>query len=278
MSTPKKAGVIGWPIEQSRSPLIHGHWLQTHNIGGSYEKYAVAPEELPHFIAQLTEKNLSGINVTIPHKELVLQLADKVTETAKAIGAANTLWFENNQLVADNTDSYGFITHLKNNAPHWSPNHPAMILGAGGAARAIIHALKTAGVPKIYLTNRTKTRAENLAEEFGLPVKVIPWQDKEQHLNDTHLLVNSTSLGMTGKPPLEINLTTMPTAAIVYDIVYVPLETELLSTAKSLGLTPIDGLGMLLHQAVPGFEQWFGTRPIVTDDLRQLIVNDLEHA
>ncbi len=278
MSIQKKAGVIGWPIEQSRSPLIHGHWLQQHNIDGSYEKYAVAPEDLKSFIAQLATKNINGINVTIPHKEHVIKLADKITDTTKAIGAANTLWFENNQLIADNTDSYGFITHLKKSAPHWHANTPAMILGAGGAARAIIHALQKEGVPEIYLTNRTITRAENLAEEFGPPVKVIAWQEKEQHLAQTHLLVNSTSLGMTGKPPLEINIETMPASATVYDIVYAPLETKLLSTAKSLGFTPIDGLGMLLHQAVPGFEQWFGTRPDVTDELRQMIVKDLEQA
>lgn len=269
------AGVIGWPIKHSRSPLIHGHWLDVHNIKGSYEKIAVAPETLESFIKNLKANNLSGLNITVPHKEQVFQFADVVTEDAKAIGAANTLWFENDQLIAGNTDGYGFITHLKESAPSWDQSKPAMVLGAGGASRALLFALLKEGVPEIKLTNRTIERAENLAKEFGEKIKVINWEEKEHHLDDCSLLVNSTSLGMTGSAPLEIDISSLPKTAICYDIVYAPLETQLLKDAKSLGLGTVDGLGMLLHQAVPGFEKWFGVRPKVTNELRQIILDDL---
>jgi shikimate dehydrogenase len=275
MTTKINAGVIGWPIKQSRSPLIHGHWLQSHKIDGSYEKIAVEPDDLQSFIKSLKQNNLSGLNVTVPHKEMVFKFADEVTDEAKAIGAANTLWFENDKLIAGNTDAYGFITHLKQSAPSWEKTKPAMVLGAGGAARAILYALLNEGVPEIKLTNRTKDRAENLAKEFGPKIKVIEWQEKEDHLDDCGLLVNSTSLGMTGSTPLEMNISSLPKTAICYDIVYAPLETQMLKDAKSLGLGTVDGLGMLLHQAVPGFEKWFGVRPVVTNELRQLILDDL---
>lgn len=275
MTTKINAGVIGWPIKQSRSPLIHGHWLQSHKIDGSYEKIAVDPSDLASFIKNLKQNNLSGLNVTVPHKEMVFKFADEVTNEAKAIGAANTLWFENDKLIAGNTDAYGFITHLKQSAPNWEINKPALVLGAGGAARAILYALINEGVPEIKLTNRTSERAENLAKEFSPKIKVIEWIEKENHLDDCSLLVNSTSLGMTGSTPLEININTLPNTAICYDIVYAPLETQMLKDAKSLGLGTVDGLGMLLHQAVPGFEKWFGVRPTVTDELRQIILNDL---
>lgn len=269
------AGVIGWPIKHSRSPLIHGHWLDVHNIKGSYEKIAVAPETLESFIKNLKANNLSGLNITVPHKEQVFQFADVVTEDAKAIGAANTLWYENDQLIAGNTDGYGFITHLKESAPSWDQSKPAMVLGAGGASRALLFALLKEGISEIKLTNRTIERAENLAKEFGEKIKVINWEEKEHHLDDCSLLVNSTSLGMTGSAPLEIDISSLPKTAICYDIVYAPLETQLLKDAKSLGLGTVDGLGMLLHQAVPGFEKWFGVRPKVTDELRQIILDDL---
>ncbi len=275
MTTKINAGVIGWPIKQSRSPLIHGHWLQSHKIDGSYEKIAVDPERLESFIKTLKQNNLSGLNVTVPHKEMVFKFADEVTNEAKAIGAANTLWFENDKLIAGNTDAYGFITHLKQSAPSWKKNKPAMVLGAGGAARAILYALLNEGVPEIKLTNRTKNRAENLAKEFGPKIKVIEWIEKENHLDDCGLLVNSTSLGMTGSTPLEMNISSLPKTAICYDIVYAPLETQMLKDAKSLSLGTVDGLGMLLHQAVPGFEKWFGVRPVVTNELRQIILDDL---
>jgi len=275
MITKINAGVIGWPIKQSRSPLIHGHWLKKHEIDGSYEKIAVDPDDLESFIKNLKTNNLSGLNVTVPHKEMVFKFADHVTDEAKAIGAANTLWFENDKLIAGNTDAYGFITHLKQSTPSWEANKPAFVLGAGGAARAILYALINEGVPEIKLTNRTMKRGTNLAEEFGPKIKVIEWEEKENHLENCGLLVNSTSLGMTGSAPLEININTLPKTAICYDIVYAPLETQMLKDAKSLGLGTVDGLGMLLHQAVPGFEKWFGVRPTVTEDLRQIILNDL---
>lgn len=270
-----KAGVIGWPIKQSRSPLIHSHWLKEHKINGSYEKIAVEPENLENFIKSLKQNNLSGINVTVPHKEKIFKFADVVTADAKAIGAANTLWFEENKLIAGNTDAYGFITHLKLSAPTWQSNKPAMVLGAGGAARAIIYALIKEGIPEINLSNRTTERAVNLAKEFGSKVKVIIWNEKENHLTDCALLVNTTSLGMEGSHPLEINISSLPNFSILYDIVYSPLETNLLKDAKNLNLGTVDGLGMLLHQAVPGFEKWFGIRPTVTDELRQIILKDL---
>ena len=275
MSPPKKAGVIGWPITQSRSPLIHGTWLEELDIDGSYEKYAVEPNELPSFIQNLQQNGFAGLNLTIPHKEQVLSLVDEITDEAKAIGAANTLWFQDDKLIAGNTDGYGFLTHLQTSAPNWQTSMPALILGAGGAARAIIYALLQAGVPEIILTNRTQERADQLAKEFGNKLSKIAWQDKEEALARCGLLVNSTSLGMTGKPALEINIASLPQKAVVYDIVYAPLETELLKAARLKGLATVDGLGMLLHQAVPGFEKWFGTRPQVTQELYQKVVADL---
>lgn len=271
-----KAGVIGWPIKHSRSPLIHGHWLNHHNINGSYEKIAVAPDDLPAFIQSLQKNGFAGVNVTVPHKEAVMDLADHITDEAATIGAANTLWFEDGKLIAGNTDSYGFITHLKTSAPGWEPAAPAMVLGAGGAARAIIHGLLSEGVPLLYLTNRTASRAAALAKEFGDRVHVIPWQEKHSSLADCATLVNSTSLGMTGNAPLEIDLSAMAAGGLCYDIVYAPLETPLLSAARQQGLTAVDGLGMLLHQAVPGFEKWFGPRPEVTAALTRLIIDDLQ--
>lgn len=280
MTTKIKAGVIGWPIKHSRSPIIHGFWLKQHQINGSYDKIPVEPDELSNFISSLKQNGLSGINVTVPHKIEALKLADLITPDAKAIGAANTLWFEDGQLIAGNTDAHGFITHLKTKAPTWKSDKPAMVMGAGGAARAILYALLKEGVPQIKLTNRTIERAENLASEFNKQfsdkISVIEWNDKQSNMDDCSLLVNSTSLGMDGNPPLEINIDTLPAKAVVYDIVYAPLETDLLKSAKTRGLTAIDGLGMLLHQAVPGFEKWFSIRPEVTDELYQLVVDDLE--
>ncbi len=280
MSAPIKAGVIGWPITQSRSPLIHGSWLKQHNINGSYEKIAVEPHDLEHFIKTLKRNGFAGINLTIPHKETVLAFADEVTKEAKAIGAANTLWFQGDKLIAGNTDAYGFITHLKTSCPTWQKQRPAMILGAGGAARAIIYALMQEGVPEIFLTNRTRERAEKLAIEFNgkssTSIKVIPWEEKPKALPNCSLLVNSTSLGMTGKPPLQLDCAALPSGAVCYDIVYAPLETQLLKSAKQNDLGTVDGLGMLLHQAVPGFEKWFGVRPAVSPDLHELVVKDLD--
>lgn len=271
-----KAAVIGWPIKHSRSPMIHGHWLKTLGINGSYEKIAVSPEELPAFISNLKTAGFAGINITIPHKEAVLKLANRATEEATAIGAANTLWFEGADLVAGNTDGYGFLTHLKTAAPDWRSEKPALILGAGGAARAILYALLGAGVPQIHLTNRTRPRAEALAADFGPRIIVRDWESRAHNLEEVYLTVNTSSLGMAGNPPLEFDLATLPKGAVCYDIVYTPLETEFLKAARARGLTGVDGLGMLLHQAVPGFEKWFGQRPAVTAELTSHIIADLE--
>ncbi len=275
MTTPRKAGVIGWPIAQSRSPLIHQTWLEEFSIEGSYEKYPVRPEALVNFIQCLQKNSFEGLNLTIPHKEAVLDLADQTTEDARAIGAANTLWFEAGKLIAGNTDAYGFITHLKTAAPTWQSSGPAMVLGAGGAARAIIHALNQEHLPEIFLTNRTKDRAEKLKTEFGSKIRVIPWDERHKWLSHCALLVNTTSLGMINKPALEMDISALPGDAVVYDIVYVPIETELLKAAKTKGHQTVDGLGMLLHQAVPGFERWFGVRPKVSDALYQKVLADI---
>lgn len=281
MTTIRKAGVIGWPIKHSRSPLIHSYWLKQLGIEGRYEKIAVEPENLPAFISTLSANDFQGINVTIPHKEAVLALADKQTDEAKTIGAANTLWFEQGQLIAGNTDGYGFLTHLKNSAEHWQQAKPAMVLGAGGAARAIIYALIGENVPEIILTNRTRSRAEELASHFQNHVRqgqltICDWEEKEEEIYKIGLLVNTTSLGMSGNQPLEIDLTRLPAYCICYDIVYTPLETNLLRKARARGLVGVDGLGMLIHQAAPGFEKWFGIQPIVTNALFQLLITDLE--
>jgi shikimate dehydrogenase len=277
MSRAGKACVIGWPIEHSRSPLIHGFWLERHGIEGAYEKVAVAPEDLKDFLASLEAKGFRGANVTVPHKEAALALADEADETARAIGAANTLWLKDGRLMASNTDAYGFVTHLDDIVPGWhDAGHPACVLGAGGATRAVLKGLIDRGVSDIRLTNRTRERAEALAREFGPAITVHDWDDRDRALKGCGLLVNTTSLGMTGAPPLELDLSALRDDAIVADIVYAPLETDLLARARERGLRAVDGLGMLLHQAVPGFEKWFGVRPEVTEDLRSRIVADLE--
>ena len=279
MSTGPKAFVIGWPINHSRSPLIHGHWLKTYGIAGSYEQIAVTPEDLPGFLSTLAERGLAGGNVTVPHKEQTLTLAAEATETARNIGAANTLWLDTGALHADNTDAYGFMTHLGVSAPDWARRDGTIVLlGAGGAARAIVHGFLQAGVERVCLINRSRERAEALAGHFGKRVTVRDWSERVAELGEAAVLVNATSLGMKGQPPLDIDITKLRAAATVADIVYVPLETPLLTAARRLGHTAVDGLGMLLHQAVPGFARWFGVRPDVTSKLRDLIVRDIEGA
>jgi shikimate dehydrogenase len=271
-----RAGVIGWPIEHSRSPLIHGHWLKTYGIDGSYTKLAVRPEDFTHFVKSFAQNGFAGSNVTIPHKEAAFAAADDVEPEAVAIGAANTLWLEHGRLRATNTDSYGFMTHLGEQAPNWNHiDRPVAILGAGGSARAIIYGFLAAGVGEIRLFNRTRERAEELAAHFGPKVKVEDWSRRDEAITDVGVLVNTTALGMTKNPPLDIELARLPPEAVVADIVYVPLETQLLRQARARGLRVVDGLGMLLHQAVPGFEKWFGRRPEVTKELRALIEADL---
>jgi shikimate dehydrogenase len=265
-----RACVIGWPIEHSRSPLIHNYWLRQYDIDGSYEKIAVPPEELETFLEDLRESGLAGANVTLPHKEAALRAADIADDAAKAVGAANTLWLDaEGRLCAGNSDAFGFIENLKTEAPEWQAGtRPVTVLGAGGAARAVVYALLADGAGEIRLTNRSRERADALAYDFGARVHSVDWDARHAALADCGLLVNATSLGMTGLPPLEIDLAELPVDAVVADIVYTPLQTELLAAGHLRGSRAVDGLGMLLHQAVPGFERWFGVRPAVTPELR----------
>lgn len=266
----KRACVIGWPVEHSRSPLIHRYWLKRYGIDGAYEKEAVRPEELARFLGLLGAHGYAGANVTLPHKEAALQLSSVADEAARTIGAVNTLWLDKaGRLCASNTDAHGFITNLNAEAPDWNKGRrPVTVLGAGGAARAILHGLLREGASSILLANRTRGRAEALAQAFGPAVRVVDWEDRHRALTGCGLVVNTTSLGMTGKDPLDIDLAGLPTDAVVADIVYSPLETKLLAAARERGNRVVDGLGMLLHQAVPGFARWFGVRPEVTPELK----------
>ena len=276
MSKAKHAGVIGWPIEHSRSPLIHGHWLERYGIEGTYTKQAVRPEDFAAFVRSFGQRGFAGANVTVPHKEAAFSLAEVIEPAASAVGAANTLWLENGRLHATNTDTYGFMTHLALTVPDWQArDRPVALLGAGGAARAIAHGFLQAGVGEVRLFNRTRIRADDLAKHFGPKVKVHDWFERENLISDASVLVNTTTLGMAKSSALDISLASLRSDAVVVDIVYVPLQTQLLKRAAARGLRTVDGLGMLLHQAVPGFEKWFGRRPEVTAELRDLIVRDL---
>ncbi len=270
----KLAGVIGWPVHHSKSPLIHGHWLRQLGIDGYYLKLAMPPRGLRAGVKKMVKLGFSGANVTLPHKEAALELADEVTERAQSIGAANTLLFRpDGSILADNTDGEGFLNNLRQYQPHWTAaNGPALVLGAGGASRAIVHALLQDGAPKVVVANRTQSRAEQLRDHFGAQIEVVDWMNLSTVLEQTATLVNTTSLGMTDQPPLSISLRTLPQEALVTDIVYAPLMTDLLSAAERRGNPVVDGLGMLLHQAVPGFEMWFGDRPIVDQNLRDLVL------
>jgi shikimate dehydrogenase len=272
-----RACVIGWPVEHSRSPQIHRYWLAQYGIDGAYEKEAVRPEDVARFLGSLQARGYAGANVTLPHKEAALHAAESADEAAIAIGAANTLWLDpDGTLHASNTDAYGFVTNLKQQAPDWNKERrPVMVLGAGGAARAILYGLLAEGATRILLANRTRDRAEALAQAFGPAVSVVDWEERNTALASCGLLVNATSLGMTGKEPLDLDLAALPKDAVVADIVYTPLETELLAAARARGNRVVDGLGMLLHQAVPSFERWFGIRPEVTPELRAHVAASL---
>lgn len=272
----RRCFIIGYPVAHSRSPLIHGHWLAEHGLAGSYERIEVSPAEVPAFIARLRAGEFVGGNVTVPNKEVVLPLIDEVSATARAMGAANTLWMEGGRLHGDNTDAYGFLAHLDACVPGWvEAARTALIIGAGGAARAVIHGLAECGLGRIVLVNRSPERALELAAAFPATVEARPWQDIATLVGESGLIVNTTSLGMRGQPPLEIDLSALRPGTIVDDIVYVPLETSLLAEARRRGGIPVDGLGMLLHQAVPGFERWFGVRPQVTTALRAKLEADI---
>jgi shikimate dehydrogenase len=279
MTAPKApaACLIGWPAAHSRSPLIHHHWLHTLGIAGGYVIEAVPPEDLATFIGYLAVRGFVGANVTIPHKERVLELAQPDAR-ARAIGAANTLWLEDGVLRATNTDVEGFINNLDVSAPGWDRTEEALVLGSGGSARAVVFGLIERGVARIHLVNRTAARAQTLADQFGERVQPAGWDNVTTLLPRAGLLVNTTSLGMHGQPPLDLDIAALPSSAVVADLVYVPLITPLLAAAQARGLRTADGLGMLLHQAVRGFELWFGTRPQVTAELRALVEADLTKA
>lgn len=273
------AGVIGWPVGHSRSPRLHGYWLEKMGIDGAYLPLAVAPDDLGEAVRILPKLGFRGVNLTIPHKEAVLPLLDAIDPLAARIGAVNTLIFkEDGTIEGRNTDAFGFLENLSRGAPpppHWQPSDgPAVVIGAGGAARAVIAALTDAGVREIRLVNRSRERAERLALDLGGPIVIGEWDNRADLLGGAALLVNTTSLGMAGQPPLDLDLAALPVSAIVTDIVYVPLETPLLAAARQRGNVTVDGLGMLLWQAVPGFSAWFGYRPDVTDDLRAFVLSD----
>ncbi|MBR0777588.1 shikimate dehydrogenase [Bradyrhizobium diazoefficiens] len=268
------ACLIGWPAAHSRSPLIHRYWLRTLGIAGGYVIEAVPPDDLRDFVLRLSLRGFVGANVTIPHKEGVLALSAPDAR-AKAVGAANTLWFEDGELRSTNTDVEGFINNLGACAPGWDGAEEALVLGAGGSARAVVFGLIERGIKRIHLANRTLARAEALAKQFGESVRPIGWDGVSDVLPGAKLLVNTTSLGMHGQPALEVDVARLPQAAVVADLVYVPLVTPLLAAAQARGLKTADGLGMLLHQAVRGFELWFGQKPEVTAELRALVEADL---
>lgn len=267
------AGVIGCPVGHSRSPVLHGTWLHHYGLKGHYVPLHVEKEDLPQVLRALPKMGFVGANVTIPHKEAALALADTASPMARAIGAANTLTFEDGLIHADNTDGYGFLQNLREGAQDWQPtNGPALVLGAGGAARAVIVALADAGVPQIWLSNRTRNRAETLQAEISAPITLIDWADWAQAARDAALIINTTSLGMAGQPALDLIGAVFNSGSVVTDLVYTPLETEFLRQAQQSGCVTVDGLGMLLHQAAPGFERWFGHKPEVTEALRAAVL------
>ncbi|HEV2161536.1 MAG TPA: shikimate dehydrogenase [Stellaceae bacterium] len=268
-----RACVMGWPIAHSLSPALHGYWLKAHGIAGEYSRLAVAPADLPAALARLRTEGWRGCNLTIPHKEAALAQLDRVDAAARRIGAVNTIAVENGKLAGFNTDGFGFIENLRAAVPDFDAKAgPAVVLGAGGAARAIIDALGAAGAPAIRLANRSLDRARTLARNFGGAIEPVPWDRRAAALDGATLLVNATSLGMDKNPPLELDLARLPKTAVVNDIVYAPLETALLKAAKARGNRTVDGLGMLLHQGRPGFELWFGVRPAVTPALRAAVL------
>jgi shikimate dehydrogenase len=272
-----QAGVIGWPVEHSLSPRLHGYWLKKHGIDGTYVPMAVTPDGFENFLANLCDQGITGVNITVPHKEAALKAVTVVDEKARRIGSVNTIRVEETgELHGSNTDGFGFMENLKEGAPEWTPDlGPVTVLGAGGAARAIVVALMDAGVQELRLVNRTKERARKLAGDTGGPIVVTDWDKRNEALGDTALLVNTTTLGMTGKETLNLDLSSLPPMAVVTDIVYAPLITPLLKQAKELGHLVVDGLGMLLHQARPGFRHWFGVDPKVTDDLRTHVLEGI---
>jgi shikimate dehydrogenase len=273
----RAACLIGWPAAHSRSPLIHHYWLRTLGIEGGYNIEAIPPEGFAEFVLHLAAHGFVGANVTIPHKERALALSTPDAR-ARAVGAANTLWYEGGELRSTNTDVEGFINNLDAGAGGWDKADDALVLGAGGSARAVVFGLVERGIQRVHLVNRTIERARALADQFGASVHPVTWDAIADLLPRAGLLVNTTSLGMHGQPALELDVGLLPQDAVVADLVYVPLQTPLLAAARERGLKTADGLGMLLHQAVRGFELWFGRRPEVTSELRAFVEADLTHA
>ena len=268
------AGVIGDPVGHSLSPRLHGHWLVRYGVDGVYLPFQVRPSLLESALRGLVSLGARGCNITVPYKERVFELVDSVDPLTRCVGAVNTVIIAaDGTLEGRNTDGFGFLESMSAGVSAWSAHRgPAVVLGAGGAARAIVAALLQAGCPEIRLVNRTLARAENMADQFGGPLSVIPWLQRASALHDISLLVNATILGMESQAPLDLSLDVLPRDALVTDIVYVPLETRLLAEARARGNPTVDGLGMLLHQARPGFEAWFGVRPTVDDALRQAVL------
>jgi shikimate dehydrogenase len=271
------AGIMGWPIAHSRSPALHGFWLQEHGVDGAYVPLAVAPENLERTLRVLPALGFRGCNLTIPHKQAALKIVDRVDEFARRIGAMNTVVVApDGSLEGSNTDVFGFRENLREQAPDWrAASGPAVVLGAGGAARSVVAALAAAGVSEIRLANRTRDHAVAVARDLAVQetrIIVCPWEQRGEALSGAGILVNTTSLGMEKEPPLEIDLAVLPVSAVVIDIVYVPLETGLLAAARRRGNQAVDGLGMLLHQGRPGFAAWFGAAPLVTPALRRAML------
>lgn len=272
---PPRACVMGHPVAHSRSPLLHGYWLETLGIAGRYEREDVAPDRFPEFLRHLARHGYVGGNVTVPHKQAAFRDVDRRDAAADAVGAVNTVWYEAGTLVGSNTDGIGFMAHLDASVPGWEvQGGRAVVLGAGGSARSVVHALVGRKID-VAVVNRTRARAEEISRLLGRRVKPYGLAELSGLLPDTCLLVNTTTLGMAGQPPLAVDLDRIDARAVVYDIVYVPLETPLLAAAKARGLRTADGLGMLLHQAVPGFARWFGVTPQVTPELRALLEADI---
>ncbi|WP_340116374.1 shikimate dehydrogenase [Pelagibius sp. 7325] len=268
------AGVVGWPVAHSRSPRLHGYWLAEHGIDGAYVPLPVAPENLEAAVRGLAAAGFAGVNVTIPHKETILALCDHVDDTARRIGAANLLVFKEGGIEGRNTDAFGFMANLEESAPGWNAAAPVLLLGAGGAARAVAVGLLDTGVTELRVCNRNRARAETLAAEIAGPITVLDWEDRAAALDGAGLLVNSTSLGMTGQPPLELPLDALANDSVVAELVYSPLETALLAAARAKGCAGVDGLGMLLHQGRPSFAAWFGVDPQVSEGLRRFVLGD----
>ena len=275
--TTLRACVIGHPVADSRSPLIHNHWLSLHGIAGEYVREDISSAEIEAFLKAFPRNGYVGGNVTVPHKEIAFASVSERDAVAEALGAVNTLWHKGGKLFGANTDVYGFLANLDESAPRWSERtKTALVLGAGGSARAAIHGLLERSVGNVLVANRTRTRAEQLSAHFGKRIAPIAMSDIPSRLAEADLLVNTTTLGMRGEPPLEIDLARLKQGVVVYDFIYAPLETPLLAQARGRGHVAVDGLGMLLHQAVPAFERWFGVRPQVTPELRALVVADLK--